>query len=415
MENAIDRLESRGLLEATTSPDLRGAIAKPVRFYIGFDPTADSLHIGNLVGIVVAAHLQQCGHEPVILVGGATGLVGDPSGKSAERPLLTPELVEQNLEGIRRDLKAVLGEPHFVNNYDWYQKMSAIDYLRDVGRFFRLGPMLGKEMVRSRLESDEGLSYTEFSYQILQGYDFLHLFDHENVVLELGGADQWGNITAGTELVRRLRGETVHGLTFPLLTRSDGKKFGKTEGGAVWLSPDKLSPYDFYQYLYRIPDADVLRMMRMLTFMDLEEIHQWEQKMESADYVPNSAQKRLAHVLTELIHGEQGLKLAEQVTMSMAPGSKEAELSAASLESAGIPTCDLERGAVLGAPYLDLLVASKLVTSKGEARRLVRNGGAYLNNAKIEDEAHILSESDLIEGRLLLVGAGKKRKVVIRF
>lgn len=412
MENVIKILEERGLVEAMTGPELKEAADKPLRFYLGFDPTADSLHVGNLVGIMVMAWFQRCGHEPVALVGGATGLIGDPSGKSHERPLLTPEQVEINLAGIRADIEKVL-EPGaiFVNNYDWYKGISLIDFLRDVGKMFRLGPMLGKEMVRTRLQSDEGLSYTEFSYQMLQGYDFLHLFETEGVVLQLGGSDQWGNITAGTDLVRKKTGKSVHGFTFPLLTRSDGKKFGKSEGGAVWLSKEKLSPYEFYQYLYRVADADVCKMMRMLTFLPMDEIRDWEAQLASGKYEPHAAQKRLAASVTEIVHGAHGLVEAQQMTASMAPGA-ETELSAESLRA--VVGLTLPKGEVVGVSILDLFVTAGLCTSKGEARRLIRNGGARINNEKVADEGRTIASGDLIEDELLLLAAGKKKKLVIR-
>jgi tyrosyl-tRNA synthetase len=413
MKNVIEILEERGLVEAMTGPELKAAAAKPLRFYVGFDPTAESLHVGNLVGIMVMGWFQKCGHTPFALVGGATGLIGDPSGKSHERPLLTPEQVEINLAGIRRDIEKVL-EPGaiYVNNYDWFKGIGLIEFLRDVGKHFRLGPMLGKEMVRTRLQSDEGLSYTEFSYQMLQGYDFLHLFETEGVTLQVGGSDQWGNITAGTELVRKKTGTSVHGLTFPLLTRSDGKKFGKSEGGAIWLSAEKLSPYDFYQYLYRVADVDVCKMMRMLTFLPMDEIRDWERQLAAGECEPHAAQKRLAASVTELVHGDVGLTLALQTTASMAPGAAETELSIEALASAVGLT--LPRGEVVDQLLLDLFVATGLCASKGEARRLIRNGGARLNNAKMTDENRILAVSDLIDNELLLLAAGKKKKLVIR-
>ncbi len=412
MENVIKILEERGLVEAMTGPELKEAVEKPIRFYLGFDPTAESLHVGNLVGIMVMAWFQRCGHEPVALVGGATGLIGDPSGKSHERPLLTPEQVEINLAGIRADIEKVL-EPGaiFVNNYDWYKGIGLIEFLRDVGKMFRLGPMLGKEMVRTRLQSEEGLSFTEFTYQMLQGYDFLHLFETEGVVLQLGGSDQWGNITAGTELVRKKTGKSVHGFTFPLLTRSDGKKFGKSEGGAVWLSKAKLSPYEFYQYLYRVADADVCRMMRMLTFLPMDEIRDWEAQLASGGCEPHAAQKRLAAAVTEIVHGAHGLAEAQQTTASMAPGA-ETELSVEALRT--VVGLTLPKGEVIDCSLLDLFVTAGLCASKGEARRLIRNGGARLNNAKVADESRMVVSSDLIEGELLLLAAGKKKKLVIR-
>lgn len=293
--------------------------------------------------------------------------------------------------------------------------MSCIEFLRDVGRYFRVGPMLAKDSVRTRLQSEEGMSFTEFSYQVLQGYDFLHLFDKLQVEVQLGGSDQWGNITAGTDLIRKVHSKAAHGLTFPLITRSDGKKFGKSEQGAIWLSPEKLSPYEFYQYLFRVTDADVIKLMRMLTFMELEEIQQFEREMTEANYAPNTAQKRLAEEVTRIVHGEQGVQAALKATQGMMPGAETA-LDAATLESLGsdVPTCSLARGDVVGAKFIDLLIQAGLQPSKGQARRLVENGGAYLNNAKITSADHTITETDLIDQRLLLVAVGKKNKLVVK-
>ena len=251
MPNVIDLLEQRGFIDAMTAQDMSAIANQPLKVYCGFDPTGDSLHLGNLVSIMGLAWFQRCGHTPVALVGGATGLIGDPSGKSHERPVLDEATIRLNLTGIERDLRSVLdfspgkNQALLVNNLDWYRDVSFITFLRDIGRHFRLGPMLAKESVKTRVQSEEGMSYTEFSYQLLQGYDFYHLYKNEGVNVQLGGSDQWGNITAGTELVRKLSGDSVYGVTFPLLTRSDGKKFGKSEQGAIWLSPEKLSPYQF--------------------------------------------------------------------------------------------------------------------------------------------------------------------------
>jgi len=414
MQNVIDALQERGLVEAITSEELRSVVEKPIRLYAGFDPTAESLHVGNLVGIMALAWFQRFGHQPYALVGGATGLIGDPSGKSVERPLMDEEAWQRNRKGIESDLHRVLDRGHppiFVDNLDWVGQFSALDFLREVGRYFRLGPMLAKESVRARFESEEGMSYTEFSYQLLQAYDFYHLFNQESVVLQVGGSDQWGNITAGTELIRKKGGGDVYGLTFPLLTRADGKKFGKSESGAIWLSPEKLSPYDFYQYFVRVGDADVIKMMKMLTFLDMEEIQGWERKMSQEGYEPNSAQRKLAEAITEIVHGEAGVRSAVETTAKLAPGAT-AELSAESLQA--VPSCERGKGDVEGRPLIELLAESGLVASKGEARRLVRGGGAYLNNEKIESEQATVASSDLIDGRLLLLAAGKKKKLVIK-
>ncbi len=416
MKNLIYTLQERGFIEAMTSEEIYELANRPLIVYAGFDPTSDSLHLGNLVGIMGLAWFQRFGHRPIALVGGATGMIGDPSGKSAERNLLDAEAIEANLLGIRRSLEAVLKtDVTIVNNYSWFADMGYIPFLRDIGKHFRLGTMLGKESVKTRLASEEGISYTEFSYQMLQAYDFLHLFKEHQVTPQIGGSDQWGNITAGTELVRKMTGDSVYGMTFPLLTRSDGKKFGKTEEGAIWLNPDRLSPYDFYQYLIRIPDADVPKMLRMLTFLDLEEIREIEAGMEAADYLPNAAQKRLAEEVTRIVHGQEGLDEAVRVTEAAKPGSETALDSATLLAlAADLPSKSLAPSEVVGIRLVDLIVDCGLLSSKGEARRMITGGGTYLNNEKITDDQLILSENHLIENQFLLLGIGKKKKLVVR-
>jgi len=416
MKNILNTLEERGFIEAKTSDEIHQIVEKPLTVYVGFDPTADSLHLGNLVGIMGLAWFQRYGHTPIAIVGGATGMIGDPSGKSQERNLLDSETLEKNLQGIRRSLQAVLKtEVHILNNYDWFSDFSFIDFLRDVGKHFRVSSMLAKDSVKTRLTSEEGMSFTEFSYQLLQAYDFLHLFDTHNVLLQMGGSDQWGNITAGTELVRKMRGKSVHGLTFPLLTRSDGKKFGKSEEGAIWLNEDKLPPYDFYQYLYRLPDADIPKMFRMLTFLEMEEIKEIELAMKRKDYVSNSAQKRLAEEVTRIVHGDQGVEEALRITEAARPGSvTQLDKNTFLRLISEIPSSSLHRQEVLGAKLPDLLVLSKILPSKSEARRMIMGGGIYLNNEKVANENFVIESQHLIEGEFLLLGIGKKKKVILQ-
>jgi tyrosyl-tRNA synthetase len=353
------------------------------------------------------------------LIGGGTGRIGDPSGKSAERPLLGEDELAHNVANLTRFLQKILHfpqgpKPVIVNNEDWLGKFTLIDFLRDVGKHFRLGPMLAKESVRARLQSEEGMSFTEFSYQLLQGYDFHFLNQKFGVELQLGGSDQWGNITAGTEFNRKLKGEPLFGLTFPLLTRSDGKKFGKSEEGAIWLSAEKLSPYHFYQYLFRVPDADVIRLMKMLTFMDLVEIRSIEQSMGKTDYEPNSAQKRLAVEVTRFVHGEEGVAAALRVTAGIQPGSV-AKLSSEVLKEIAVdmPRASLPHEEIVGKKFIDLAVQVGLIASKSEGIRLVKNGGAYLNNERIEDPAFSIEKTHLIDGIYLLLSSGKKKKILI--
>ncbi len=421
MTNVIDVLKERGFIDAMTSEELRTMAEKPFKVYCGFDPTGDSLHLGHMVALMGLAWFQRFGHTPVAIVGGATGMIGDPSGKSNERQLLDEETIANNVKGIRKNLEQLLdfsrpaNPPMILNNLDWFKNFSFINFLRDIGKFFRVGPMLAKDSVKTRLNSEEGMSFTEFSYQLLQGYDFLHLFDQYGVTVQIGGSDQWGNITAGTELIRKVRGKSSFGITFPLLTRSDGQKFGKSEKGAVWMSPEKFSPYEFYQYLVRVNDADVIKLMRLLTFIEMAEIREYESQMQRPDYEPNTAQKRLAEEVTRLVHGQEGLDVALRVTKGAAPGAETAldaevlESIAKDMTSHALPLSD-----VVGQKVVDLIVKVGLQPSKGEARRLIKNGGVYLNNQKLLDDNFSVAQKDLIDGRLLLIAAGKKNKVLIR-
>lgn len=421
MSNVIDILKERGFIEAMTSDELHEMAQKPLKVYCGFDPTSDSLHVGNMVAIMGLAWFQRYGHTPVVVVGGATGMIGDPSGKTSERQLLDAKTIQANLAGIRKNIETVLAnnqttvKPIFLNNSEWFERFSFVDFLRDVGKFFRLGPMLAKESVRARLNSEEGMSFTEFSYQVLQGYDFLYLMENYGVTVQLGGSDQWGNITAGTELIKKVSGKNAYGITFPLLTRSDGQKFGKSEKGAIWLAPEKLSPYEFYQYMVRVADADVLKLMRLLTFMDMSEIRHYETQMKASDYVPNTAQKRLAEEVTRIVHGEEGVQTALRVTLGAAPGA-DTSLNATVLETLAkdMPSHRLQTKEVIDSKLVDVLVGIGLQPSKGEARRLIRNGGVYVNNQKIEDENLALTKEHLIEGKLMLLAVGKKNKILIR-
>lgn len=418
-KNIIEILQARGFVDDITSPDLKTLVQNPIKYYIGFDPTADSLHLGNLVGIVALTWFQRFGHTPYILVGGATGKIGDPSGKSTERPLMTAETLQHNVLSIRKQLERFLdfshptAKPVMVNNDTWFSKMSFTDFLRDVGKHFRIGTMLGKESVRARIQSEEGMSYTEFSYQLLQAYDFYYLNHHHDVVLQMGGSDQWGNITAGIEFTRKLTQKPVYGLTFPLLTRSDGKKFGKSEGGAVWLSSELYSPYKFYQYLYRVADEDVIKLLKMLTFVDIKEIQEME--ANQGNLPPNTLQKKLAEEVTRFVHGEEGLQIALKVTQAALPGSQ-ATLDVDILREikGDLPSADLTKQEVLSKKYSEVLVAAKLSSSKSEAVRLIKNGGAYLNNRKIEDTDYIIQPQDLIGNEFLLLSVGKKTRLLLQ-
>ena len=420
MKNVIETLQARGFIDAMTSQELQKITSLPLKIYVGFDPTADSLHLGNLVGIIALSWFQKFGHTPFVLLGGATGRIGDPSGKSMERPLLDLEILDQNIASIRAFFEKILNpqegpKPVILNNYDWFSQFSLIDFLRDIGKHFRVGSMIAKESVKARLQSEEGISFTEFSYQIFQAFDFYYLNQKYGVSIQMGGSDQWGNITAGCELNRKLGGEPIYGFTFPLITRSDGKKFGKSEEGAIWLSAQKLSPYHFYQYLFSMPDADVIRLLKMLTFLSLEEIESIENEMKKKDAIPNFAQKKLAMEVTRFVHGEEGLQTALKVTEGILPGSS-AKLDSQILEnlSQDMLCVHLKVDEVIGQKYVDMVVKIGLLGSKSEAVRLIKNGGAYLNNERIEDPLFIFSRTDLIDEKFMLLSAGKKKKILIR-
>ena len=416
MENILDHLQKRDLVEDVTSQELKKVLSNPTKFYIGFDPTSDSLHLGSLVGIIVLEWFRRFGHHPIALIGGATGRIGDPSGKSHERPQLGDNDIFHNVESISLFFKNLFPDDtvKIINNDSWYGSMSVVSFLRDVCKQFRIGPMLAKESVKIRVQSEEGMSFTEFSYQVLQGYDFCHLLEKENVRLQLGGSDQWGNITAGIDLIRKQKKETVYGLTFPLLLDSEGKKFGKSESGAIWLSSDKLSPYDFYQYLYRVSDTDVIKLLKMLTFLDLNEIEKIEKSMQSRDYIPNTAQKVLAENVTRFIHSQEGVDLAQKVTLGVYSSSK-GELSAKILEeiSKDMPHSTYKLEDVLGEKFTKIATVCGIASSKSEALRLLKGGGAYVNNQKILDVNFLFSEKDIIEGKYILIGVGKKKKHLI--
>ncbi|KAI3834964.1 hypothetical protein MKX03_025305 [Papaver bracteatum] len=425
--NIVNILEERGLLESVTSENLRlvcsSNSSNPMKAYCGFDPTADSLHLGNLIGIIVLSWFQRCGHNAVAVIGGATARVGDPSGKNIERPELDVQTLESNTLGIVQTISTILGRngnPNsgglmILNNFDWWKEFKLLDFLRDVGRYARVGTMMSKDSVKTRLESEQGLSYTEFTYQLLQGYDFLHLFRNEGINVQIGGSDQWGNITAGTELIRKiLQVEGAYGLTFPLLLKSDGTKFGKSEDGAIWLSPSVLSPYKFYQYFFSVPDVDVVRFLKILTFLSLEEIKEVEEGMKKPGYVPNSAQRRLAEEVTRFVHGEEGLQEALKATEALKPGA-ETTLDWKTIEGIAkdVPSCYLSYDQVLNASVINLSVTTGLFESKSSVRRMLKSGGLYLNNARVSEDKCIQA-GDIIDGKVLLLSSGKKNKMVVR-
>ena len=415
----LEELKARGLVEAVTDPEIEKLLETPQTVYCGFDPSAASLQAGNLVSIMVLRRFQQAGHKVIALVGGATGLIGDPSGKSAERNMLTVEQVEENKKGIRENLARILdfdgpNAAILVDNYDWYKGTSAIEFLRDIAINFRVPQMLAKESVKKRLEASEGaLTFTEFSYQILQGNDFLHLFDTYGCAIEVGGADQWGNITAGTDLVHRMRGKTAYGLTFPLLLDSTGKKFGKSEGNALFLNAQMTSVYDWYQYFLRAADADVIRYLKVFSTRPLDEIAALEAQMK-ANPEARIPQKALAEEITRLVHGEEGLKTALGATQTLFGGSVEGK-SADELETIfkDVKSAELAKADCVDKPVFMVAADAGMFNSRGDARRMAQQGGLSLNGAKI-DANRAFADADFVDGRVAVLRSGKKNHFLLK-
>lgn len=413
-ENIWQEMQWRGLVQVSTDEaKLEEALAgDPINYYCGFDPTAASLHLGHLVQLLVLRRLQLAGHRPVALVGGATGLIGDPR-QTSERSLNTRETVETWVDSLRSQIEHYLSfegdnGATMVNNLDWTGNLSALDFLRDVGKHFRVGTMIRKEIVASRLDSEEGISYTEFSYQVLQGMDYLELYRRHNVTLQTGGSDQWGNLTSGTELVRKVEGEHVHAFGTPLITNADGTKFGKSEGNAIWLNPEMCSPYTFYQFWLNTADADVVDRLKVFTFLTRNEIAEYEQKVRDEPF-RREAQRRLAWEVTSLVHGEDQTQRAIDASAALFGRGELEAIDAETLRAAGsqLPSA---QGANLGTELtiVDLLVAAGLEKSKSAARRTVGDGGAYLNNTKIEDPEQIFTTAHALHGRYFVVRRGRR-------
>lgn len=415
----FQELVARGLVQSVSDPEIEKMLETPQTIYCGFDPSASSLQAGNLVSIMMLRRLQLAGHRVIALVGGATGLIGDPSGKSAERNMLTVEQVAENKKGIRENLARILdfdgpNAARMVDNYEWYSGLSAIAFLRDVAVNFRVPQMLAKESVKKRLEASEGaLTFTEFSYQILQGNDFLHLYDAYGCTMEVGGADQWGNITAGTDLVRKMRGRSVYGLTFPLLLDGTGKKFGKSEGNAMFMSAEKTSVYDWYQFFLRSADEDVIRYLKVFSLRPLDEIAELERQMK-ADPEARIPQKALAEELTALVHGAAGLETARGATQALFGGDV-AGKGADELETIfkDVKSAERARADVVGKPVWTVAAQAGMFKSNGEARRMAQQGGLSLNGAKA-DAARVFAEGDLVEGRVAVLRSGKKNFFLLR-
>ena len=424
MSDIFSELQWRGLIHQTTADDtLQDWLNSEMRtVYAGFDPTADSLHVGSLLPLMMLRRFQKAGHRPIAIVGGATGMIGDPSGKSAERNLLSEEQLQANITGIEAQMRQILDfesddtSAVLVNNNDWMKEFSYTAFLRDVGKNFPVSVMMAKDSVKTRLGSDAGLSYTEFSYMLLQAYDFVHLHQKYDCELQIGGSDQWGNVTAGIDLGRRMLSKQLYGITCPLLTKSDGAKMGKTESGAIWLSPERTSPYEFYQYWIRVDDEDVGMCLRFLTELSEEEIKVLDAARAAAPH-ERASQKQLAESITRLIHGQAGLDKALQATAILF-GAEIENLSDSELQQifADVPSVTLDAARLNeGIGIVDALVEAGLAKSKGEARRTVDGGGGYVNNHRVESVDRSLTRADLASETVIVLRSGKKKYALVKF
>jgi tyrosyl-tRNA synthetase len=416
----IKDLEWRGITyQQTDAEGLKDLLNKEsISIYCGIDPTADSMHIGHLLPFLTLRRFQNQGHRPLVLVGGATGLIGDPSGKNEERKLQTVEAIQGNVASIKTQLQSIFdfeGENGavMVNNYDWIGAMDVVTFLRDFGKHVGVNYMLAKDTIASRLES--GISFTEFTYTILQALDFNHLYDNYNCKLQIGGSDQWGNITTGLELIRRTHEEETKafGFTIPLVTKADGSKFGKTESGAIWLDPKKTSPYEFYQFWINAADADVVKYLKYFTFLSHEEIDALAQSVETEPHL-RKAQKALAEEMTKLIHGEEALDQAIRITQALFSGEIKSLSASEILEGfKDVPSFEQPKGEEIG--LIDLLVNAKISPSKRQAREDVGNGAVYLNGERVTDLQHVMDEKDMIEGQFTIIRRGKKKYFRIQY
>jgi len=410
------------------TPDIEEHLAKGMASaYLGFDPTADSLHIGHLVGVMTLLHFQRAGHKPVALVGGATGMIGDPSFKSAERNLLDNETLSRNIEAIQKQLSKFLdfgqeseNKAELVNNFDWMSKFSFLDFIRDVGKHITVNYMMSKDSVKRRLEDGNGLSFTEFTYQLIQGYDFLHLYKNNNCSVQLGGSDQWGNIVTGTELIRKMAGGSAYALTVPLITKADGTKFGKTEGGSVWLDPEKTSPYAFYQFWLNVSDDDASRYIRIFTTLDEETINAFEKEHAEAPHL-RILQKEIAKAITIMVHSEKDYEIALTASGILFGKSSTEDLGALDERTFlqvfdGVPQVEISRPIFDQIEdVLDLLgdkAQGVIFSSKGEARKMIQGGGVSINKVKVNDPSEKLSVN-LLQDKYLLVQKGKKNYFII--
>lgn len=422
MKTIFDELQWRGLVHSFTE-GLPEVLAKEkVSVYIGFDPTSDSLQVGNLLALMGLARMQRFGHTPIALAGGGTGMIGDPSGKTSERQLLTPEVIAANVEAIKVQLAQFLdfdvkhNPAKIINNGDWLNTVSMMDFLRNVGKHFTVNYMVAKDSVKSRLDRENGISYTEFSYMLLQSYDFLQLFDNHNCTVQSGGSDQWGNIIAGVELIRKVRGESAYGLVYPLISGSDGNKLGKSETGTIFLSAERTSPYRFYQFWFNQEDAVVINQLKYFTWFEAPEIEDLAQKLAERPEA-RDAQRSLAEEMTRLVHGETALANVKQASNALFGGDI-AGLPAADIQDifADVPSTSVKKADFegVGMAIADLLTETNVVKSKGEARRSIKGGGIYLNNVRVMDENRQVQLADSIEGQFLVLRKGKRHYHLVK-
>jgi len=408
------------LLHTSTRNVEKHLAEQPATAYIGFDPTASSLHVGSLLPIMGLVHFQRAGHVPIAVVGGGTGMIGDPSGKTQERKLLSKDDIEANVDAIRKqlehflDFKAKGNAAKLVDNAEWLTKLSMMEFLRDIGKHFSVNEMLAKDSVKNRIDQEQGISFTEFSYSLLQSIDYLQMFDRHKCTLQMGGSDQWGNIVAGADLIRRLRGAEVHAIVFPLITTSSGIKFGKTESGTVWLDPLRTSPYRFYQFWYNVEDNDVVKFLKFFTLMSENEI---ETLSSSANPEKREAQKKLAEEVTRLVHGESAVAQAQKASKIFFGGEISGVTESELLDVfADVPSVEIAKSQLSepGISILDLMVTADVVKSKGEARRAVQGGGIYLNNQRIAEDSKKVTLTDAIHGKFIVLRKGGKNYFLVK-
>ena len=429
MKNFIEELRWRGMIQ-DIMPETEQHLMEGLRAaYVGIDPTADSLHIGHLVGVMMLRHFQNCGHKPYALVGGATGMIGDPSGKSVERNLLTEEVLAHNIAGIKKQLAKFLdfestapNRADLVNNYDWMKEFSFLSFIRDIGKHITVNYMMAKDSVKKRFDPNEntdGMSFTEFSYQLLQGYDFLHLYQEKNLTLQMGGSDQWGNITTGTELIRRIAGGKAYALTCPLITKADGTKFGKSEGGNVWLDPEKTSPYKFFQYWINTSDADAERYIKIFTMLSKEEINSLIAQHAEAPHL-RVLQNKLAEELTILVHGREELEKAKKASQILFGNSTSADLRTLDEKTFlevfdGVPQAEVSAADIAGGLDMIAILSAKtgFISSNSEARRALKENSISVNKEKVGEDYQI-AEKDLVDGKFILLQRGKKNYFIVK-